>query len=254
MPNNNTNANNRKIKSALDLLNRQVNDLYSTTYFTTDNSAEFKSQITDRLDDAIRKSTQIDDEFKDISNTSKLFKKLLKNNANLSGSKLAKNFGNGSDNDISTLFQSNELIASIMDNYTKVKWITELDNEFDLICKYMTKLQAALDIKRDAVLCSDSYTKKFLNVRAKGENPSSDRNVVIQNNIDEMIKKYDLTNKLEMWYEDTSKYGEEFVYCVPYSVALNQLLKRKAKTNYALTESTIDLKKEKAFVSFKNFN
>ena len=233
------NANQRKIDKSLDLLRQRVNDLYNNTYYSNDNSEEFKTQVTDKLDDAIRKSTQQDEEFKNISNTSKLFRKLLKNttSSNSAQAKLDKAFGKGGDDDISSLFQSSDLIASMMESYSKTKWITELDNEFDLICKYMTKLQAALDIKRDAVLCSDSYTKEFLEVHAKGENPQSDRNAAIQNNIAEMIKKYDLSNKAETWYEDTSKYGEEFVYCVPYSTALEQLLRRKQNTSYSITES-----------------
>lgn len=233
------NANQRKIDKSLDLLRQRVNDLYNNTYYSNDNSEEFKTQVTDKLDDAIRKSTQQDEEFKNISNTSKLFRKLLKNttSSNSAQAKLDKAFGKGGDDDISSLFQSSDLIASMMESYSKTKWITELDNEFDLICKYMTKLQAALDIKRDAVLCSDSYTKEFLEVHAKGENPQSDKNAAIQNNIAEMIKKYDLSNKAETWYEDTSKYGEEFVYCVPYSTALEQLLRRKQSTSYSITES-----------------
>ena len=240
MPDNN--ANRRKINSALDMLRKQVDDLYTSTYYTRDSSEELKTQVTDRLDDAIRKSTQGDDEFQNISNTSKLFRKLLKPDGSSASNKLAKNFGNGGDDDISNLFQSPNIVASIMDSYSKTKWIADLDNEFDMICRYMPKLQAALDIKRDAVLCSDSYSKEFLNVRVKGENPSSDRNGAIQNNIAEMIKKYDLSNKAEKWYDDTAKYGEEIVYCVPYSVALDQLLKRKKNTSYSLTESSIDLK------------
>ena len=237
-----TNANRRKINSSLDMLRKQVDDLYTSTYYTRDSSEELKTQVTDRLDDAIRKSTQGDDEFQNISNTSKLFRKLLKPDGSSASNKLAKNFGNGGDDDISNLFQSPNIVASIMDSYSKTKWIADLDNEFDMICRYMPKLQAALDIKRDAVLCSDSYSKEFLNVRVKGENPSSDRNGAIQNNIAEMIKKYDLSNKAEKWYDDTAKYGEEIVYCVPYSIALDQLLKRKNNTSYSLTESSIDLK------------
>ena len=240
MPDNN--ANRRKINSSLDMLRKQVDDLYTSTYYTRDSSEELKTQVTDRLDDAIRKSTQGDDEFQNISNTSKLFRKLLKPDGSSASNKLAKNFGNGGDDDISNLFQSPNIVASIMDSYSKTKWIADLDNEFDMICRYMPKLQAALDIKRDAVLCSDSYSKEFLNVRVKGENPSSDRNGAIQNNVAEMIKKYDLSNKAEKWYDDTAKYGEEIVYCVPYSVALDQLLKRKNNTSYSLTESSIDLK------------
>ena len=170
------NANSRKISKDLDLLRKQLGDLYSNTYYSSDNSEEFKSQITDRLDNAIRNSTRDDNEYNNIANTSKLFKKLIKsgNDNGLAGNKLTKSFGTGSDNDISSLFQTNELVSSLMDNYSKTKWIKELDDEFDLITKYMPKLQSALDIKRDAVLCADSYTKEFLNIRPKGENPSSE--------------------------------------------------------------------------------
>ena len=238
------NKNQRKLNSSLDLLKKQVGDLYTSTYYTRDDSEEMKTQVSDRLDDAIRKSTSGDDEFQNISNTSKLFRKLLKSDNSGASAKLDRAFGQGGNDDISTMFQSPDIVASIMDSYSKTKWIVDLDNEFDLICKYMPKLQAALDIKRDAVLCSDSYSKEFLNVRAKGENPSSDKNIAIQNNISNMIKKYQLSQKAETWYEDTSKYGEEFVYCVPYKSALTELLNKKKNTSYSMTESvsTKDLK------------
>lgn len=246
MPDNSKNQ--RKINNSLDMLKKQVGDLYTQTYYTRDTSEELKTQVSDRLDDAIRKSTTGDDEFQNISNTSKLFRKLLKPDNSTAASKLNKGFGNGGDDDISTMFQSPDIVASIMDSYSKTKWIADLDNEFDLICRYMPKLQAALDIKRDAVLCSDSYNKEFLNVRAKGENPSSDKNISIQNNIANMIKKYQLSQKTEQWYENTSKYGEEFIYCVPYKTALAELLKRKRNTSYSLSEAIIESKDLKDYM------
>lgn len=238
------NANQRKINNSLDALKKQVGDLYTSTYYTQDNSEEMKTQVQDRLDDAIRRSTQGDEEYKNISNTSKLFRKALSNNGKGGNANtLISSFGKGDDKDITAIFENPNIMASIMDSYSKTKWITQLDQEFDLICKYMTKLQTALDIKRDAVLCSDSYTKEFLTVRAKGENPSSDKNVTIQNNINEMIKKYKLSDNAEKWYDDTSKYGEEFVYCIPYDIALNQLLRKKKDTSYIYTtESTVSEK------------
>lgn len=242
------NKSQRKINNSLDLLKQQVGDLYTQTYYTRDNSEELKNQVSDRLDDAIRKSTLGDDEFQNISNTSKLFRKLLKPDNSAAANKLDRAFGNGGDDDISTMFQSPDIVASIMDSYSKTKWIADLDNEFDLICRYMPKLQAALDIKRDAVLCSDSYNKEFLNVRAKGENPSSDKNIAIQNNIANMIKKYQLSQKAEQWYENTSKYGEEFIYCVPYKTALSQLLKRKQNTSYSLSEAVVTSKELKDYM------
>lgn len=243
---NDKNANQRKINNSLDLLDRQVNDLYRTTYSTTNTSEELKSQLSDKLDDAIKKSTQEDGDIQNLSNTSKIIMKLMKPENNGASNKLSKSFGKGVGDDISVLFNNAGVQASLMDTYAKTKWITELDNEFDLICKYMPKLQAALDIKRDAVLCSDSYTKEFLNVRPRYENPTSSANAAISNNIEEMVKKYDLSNRAEKWYENTSKYGEQFVYCVPYSSAFQELLKRKNNTGYNAAiqhESTISSNK-----------
>lgn len=243
---NDKNASQRKINNSLDLLDRQVNDLYRTTYSTTNTSEELKSQLSDKLDDAIKKSTQEDGDIQNLSNTSKIIMKLMKPENNGASNKLSKSFGKGAGDDISVLFNNAGVQASLMDTYAKTKWITELDNEFDLICKYMPKLQAALDIKRDAVLCSDFYTKEFLNVRPRYENPTSSANAAISSNIEEMIKKYDLSNRAEKWYENTSKYGEQFVYCVPYSSAFQELLKRKNNTGYAATiqhESTISSNK-----------
>ena len=243
---NDKNANQTKINNSLDLLDRQVSDLYTTTYSTPTTSEELKSQLSDKLDDAIKKSTQEDGDIQNLSNTSKIIMKLMKPENNGASNKLNKSFGKGVGDDISVLFNNAGVQASLMDTYAKTKWITELDNEFDLICKYMPKLQAAVDIKRDAVLCSDSYTKEFLNVRPRYENPTSSANAAISSNIEEMIKKYDLSNRAEKWYENTSKYGEQFVYCVPYSSAFQELLKRKNNTGYAATiqhESTISSNK-----------
>lgn len=243
---NDKNASQRKINNSLDLLDRQVNDLYRTTYSTTNTSEELKSQLSDKLDDAIKKSTQEDVDIQNLSNTSKIIMKLMKPENNGASNKLSRSFGKGVGDDISVLFNNAGVQASLMDTYAKTKWITELDNEFDLICKYMPKLQAALDIKRDAVLCSDSYTKEFLNVRPRYENPTSSANAAISSNIEEMIKKYDLSNRAEKWYENTSKYGEQFVYCVPYSSAFQELLRRKNNTGYTATiqhESTISSNK-----------
>ena len=242
MANEKKTANQKKINDSLDLLNRQVSDLYTTTYSTTTTSDDLRSQLSDKLDDAIKKSTEEDSDIQNLSNTSKIIMKLMKPETNTASAKLNRSFGKGTGDDISALFQDSSIQASLMDTYAKTKWITELDNEFDLICKYMPKLQVALDIKRDAVLCSDSYTKEFLNVRPKYENPTSSKNAAITANIDEMIKKYDLSNRAEKWYENTSKYGEQFVYCVPYSSAFAELMKRRKNTGYANTfnhESTI---------------
>ena len=237
MPNNDDkNKTSRKINALLDYLDKQTSDIHRRTYFGTDTADNIYSLVSDDLDDAIRRATDGDPEYQNVSNITRLLQKITKDNNASASSKLDSAFGTGSDNDISNLFQNNEMMASLMDTYAKTKWIVELDNEFDIICKYMPKLQAALDIKRDAVLCSDSYSKEFLTIQPKNMSSNSDSGS-IQENIRNLKRIYKLEENVEKWYEDTAKYGEEFVYCVPYDLALKELLKRKGNTSYQLSES-----------------
>lgn len=263
MPNDNKN-NSRKINDLLDYLDKQTSDLHRSTYFSTDTSSNIYDTITTDLDDAIRKATDGDDEFKNLSNVTKLLQKVVdKPGFNGADTKLVKGFGKDNDNDISTLFQSSDMVASLMETYAKTKWVSELDSEFDIICKYMPKLQTALDLLRDVILCSDSYSKQFLNIVPVNQAPGSDGNAAIQNNIREMIKKYDLENKSEFWLDHILKYGEEVIYLVPYNLAFAELLKRKRNTSSnALSESSFtikdiipqDLQKQKMYASVVNEN
>lgn len=228
----------RRNNELLDKLDDQLSSLYRTTYFKDEIDDTLFDRVSDELTDTIRKVTDNDPEYQNLSNITSLYQK-LSNRLNSSGDAIISNFGKNNDKDISTLFQTNEMMASLMEVYARTKWITELDSEFDMICKYMPKLKVALDIKRDAVLCSDSYTKEFITITPKNETAGDAKNTEIQNNIKNMMKKYDINSKVEKWYEDTSLYGEEFVYIVPYSTAMEQLLARKNNTSYMMSEATV---------------
>ena len=175
--------NNRKLSKALDNLDNQISDLYTTTYHVSDVQDLLYNKITDDLDDSIAKATG-DDEYKNLSNISKLYQK-LSNKISVDSTQI--NIGKGNDSDISTLFQSPDVMSGIMDAYAKTKSIKEFDNEFDTICKYMPKLQTALDIKKDAVLCSDLYSKKFIRILPKNDTQQQSKKVVLENNIDNLI-------------------------------------------------------------------
>lgn len=234
----------RRNNELLDKLDNQLDNLYKSTYFSDTTSDELFDSVSDELSDSIRKITDNDPEYQNLSNITTLYQKLA-NKVKGSGDLLISNLGKDNDKDISTLFQTNEMMASLMEVYARTKWITELDSEFDMICKYMPKLKAALDIKRDAVLCSDSYTKEYITITAKNETSGEDKNTEIQNNISNMRKLYNLNDVVERWYEETALYGETFVYVVPYSTAMEELLARKNNTSYAVSEASIVLENSK---------
>ena len=232
---------NKKINNKLDTLEDRIDDLYSSTYHTSTVQDKIYDIVMASLDDSILKSTGGDDTYQNLSNISRLYQKLSKN---ITDDSITTNFGKGNDKDIASLFQSPELVGNIIDTYAKSKWVKELDNEFDVIWKYMPKLQTALDIKKDAVLCSDSYSKEFARIVPKNDTQQSSKKIVLENNIENLKKKYDLENRIEKWYDTTSKYGEDLVYCVPYDVALKKLMERKVGNGgYAsVSESVVDSK------------
>ena len=234
---NNKSRNSRSLNNLLDRLDQQTDDLYRSTYYGNNTNDVLYNKLTTDIDDAIRKVTDGDQEYKDLSNITKLLQKSLKRGD--ASMQIDTNFGKGNDKDVTSVLMNGELVTTLMETYAKTRWVTELDAEYDIVTKYMPKLQTALDIQRDAVLCSDSYSKEFLNIHIKNGTPGSTRSAVINKNIEELKKTYKLEDNAELWYDDTSKYGEEFVYCVPYNLAFKQLLARKDNTSYtgSLTES-----------------
>ena len=60
------------------------------------------------------------------------------------------------------LFADNNIINSLSLNQDYMKYIYAEDYQYDMICKYMPPLETALDIKKDNVLSSDSFSKVSL--------------------------------------------------------------------------------------------
>ena len=136
--NDDKNKTSRKINALLDYLDKQTSDIHRRTYFGTDTADNIYSLVSDDLDDAIRRATDGDPEYQNVSNITRLLQKITKDNNASASSKLDSAFGTGTDNDISNLFQNNEMMASLMDTYAKTKWITR--SKYDL-SKHVASLQ-----------------------------------------------------------------------------------------------------------------
>ena len=108
---------------------------------------------------------------------------------------LEKMFDNGLvSDDLYSLFMSN-------------RYLKELDNEIDTVCKYMPKLEEALAVQKDCVLSADHFSKDFLNF----EYPSSGKDAdLFSERAKDLKRKYDLQRLAEEIYEDTSKYGNPY--------------------------------------------
>lgn len=205
---------NKNIVSQLKILRDRMNSVYRDTYSTEPNRQQNLDALTDDIETAV--SNIMNRSSNDISGISKMYTKI----------KLDKVVSDKKYTDsIVGYFENNEVVNQLITTYMDNRWIKELDMEIDTVCKYMPKLEDALDAIKDAVLSADNFEKEFVSFESPEASPSE---------ISKFSKKmslikeaYNAEDAIERWYCNTSKYGETFIYNVPYSKAVKVLLDRK---------------------------
>ena len=208
------NDSNKNINKKIDDLNTSIDNLYQKTYSTrADNKndlSRINSNINTSVDDLLSKING-----QDVSNISSLYVRLQRKE-------------NASADDVQTAMEQLVTDNSVMDSINMEnteKYIQSENYQYDLICKYMPKLEDAIEIKKDNVLSADSFTKEFIN--AKANKSDEDFLQIFSSRAKNIKKKYKVEDMFEDIYYDTAKYGECFVYHVPYKTAFEKLLKRK---------------------------
>ena len=204
------------IRRLANLIQGNTDDLYRSTYYSDPSNKQqlqaLKADITSTIKDIMSNNSDVAGE----TNISKLYERLLLSAQN--DPDLVKGF--------ESIFGDNDFVNNLTASYLDNRWVRAVDMEIDEICKYMPKLQEALDTITDNVLSADSFNKDFLNmVNPLGDGDTSKQQ--FDKNIADMKKDYKLLKLIKEIYEKTSKYGECFVYCVPYEKAIQRLLDRK---------------------------
>ena len=148
-----------------------------------------------------------------IPSVSKLYSRMA---ANGSGA-------NNMDNELERMFDNGIVSDELYGMFVSNRYNKELDNEIDTVCKYMPKLEEALQVQRDCVLSADHFSKDFLSFTK----PGTEDETVFNERAKDLKIKYDLNRLVDEIYMDTAKYGEQFVYRVPYSIAIGKLLATK---------------------------
>lgn len=204
---------NRNIQNIAKGISGNMDDLYRSTYMSTPQQSSDLEDLNTRINNSIDNIVNRNMETIGIPSVSKLYARMASNgsNSNQMVNELEKMFDNGMvSDDLYGLFVSN-------------RYLKELDNEIDTVCKYMPKLEEALQVQRDCVLSADHFSKDFLSCR----NPGTEDETVFNERIKDLKIKYDLNRLVDEIYMDTAKYGEQFVYRVPYSIAIGKLLATK---------------------------
>ena len=205
----------KKIDRQLDDLSNAVDNMYQNTYQSRIDSKKDMENIVSGIDNSIDSLlSKINGQ--NASDLSSLYTRIQNKN----------NSGSTFEEELSKLFDDSGQILDTINVDNIRKSIQAEDYQYDLICQYMTKLEDALEIKKDNVLSSDNFTKDCINVVPR---KSSEEFLRTFSDKASLVKeKYDVENLADEIYYDVSKYGEYFLYLVPYKVAFDRLLKRKS--------------------------
>jgi hypothetical protein len=207
------------IGSTLKTINSLMDGIYKATYNSDRNSMDSINKATKDIEDSIANIISRNN-MADISNMSKLYTRMKLNE-----------LGNDKDlvEGVKNFFEDPLATQSLLSIYTENRWIKDLDAEYDAILKYMPRLAEALKAKKECVLSSDNFSKTFLNESSRNISEDTDH-ALFASRMEQLKEKFKSQAFFEETYDNTSKYGEDFIYCVPYSRAIGDLLKRKGNT------------------------
>lgn len=200
-------------------------NLYGKTYYTSYDNKKILNTAINKMDNSIDNLLNKVEDTAGFSNISRLYTRAQ----NKQNSKLNKN--------IEEIFGNETLMGDLFSMYSQNAFIKDLNGEIDAVCKYMPQLEEALDVKKDNVLCADSFNKDFINIQRPKQNKTENYDAKIR----EIKKVYDLLEYIDNLYYDISKYGERFVYIVPYSKAISKVLNQnniiKVQENQIIIEN-----------------
>ena len=208
------------LKGLMNRVNRSMDSLYTSTYYANPNNAKALDNLRSRIDSNIDKIVNANMDTMGIPSVSKLYSRMkldLDNRSDMQGQTISDYFD--------TALNYDDFFATFQNN----RYLLEMDAEIDSTCKYFPDLEEALMVLKEGVLSPDYFSKDFLTLSTTDSDSKDD----FDENVKQMKQRYGLLPFIEDTYYHTSKYGEDFIYCVPYATALSRLLTDKPKTAYS---------------------
>lgn len=187
---------------------------YKKSHFSQPSNSNDLDFIKTSLDNTIDNIVGKNEEEHGLPSISGLYNKIQGDNKDSASSSMV---------DLEQMFTDSANSTNMMASIVQNNQIREYDSEIDTILMYVPSLEDALEAKKDNVLSADHFNKDFLNIVDSTKTLDEE---TIKKNFEQLKKDYNLIDKLEHFYEHTAKYGETFVYLVPYKKALAQLLAR----------------------------
>lgn len=207
-----------------------MDSLYSKTYMATPQQSNALKGLNDEINAHIDNIVNRNMDSKGVPSVSSLYTRIADANKANGGSKIVDS--------LETMFDSGIMGTDIHEAFMANRYLRELDTEIDTVCSYMPSLEEALDVQKDCVLSADHFSKDFLNFVHPGHGVDD---TLFNERVKDLKKKYGLAQLVEDIYSDTAKYGEKFIYKVPFNTAIGKLLASKPDSSLVppLNESTI---------------
>lgn len=206
-----------KLTDIMNRINKTMKSTYTSTYFSQPNNSDLLNSLRDKIDYNIDRIVNNNMDTAGVPSVSKLYSRLK---IDLERSNRALNGTPG--NMFEDVLNYNDFYATFQSNH----YLLEMDAEIDSTCKYFPDLEEAISVMREGVLSPDYFSKDFLTLT-----PTSNQNLdIFEERAKDLKKRYSLLTFCNDIFYETSKYGETFIYLVPYKVALSRLLTNKPNT------------------------
>ena len=193
-------------------ISNMLNGLYRRAYMTQPDAKDELDASDANISDTVERIISDSSYKTGLNNISTLYAKLLRSRG-----------GTASNDDMNQIFGNDmELSGSLYNAFFNNKNLKDYDAEIDMICKYMPKLDAALSTLLDNVLSADHFAKDYITLAETNFSMVSDQKT-IANNVELIKHKYNLAEKFQDIAYNAMKYGEEFVYVIPYAAAISRL-------------------------------
>ena len=186
-----------------------IDDLYKKTYFNqNDRSLDYiRNKMNTTLDNILGDNVTN----YGVPNISRLYERIKLKEVQGDKTVIKK---------VEDIFGDRAVLDNLIASYNQNKYIKDFDEEIDTVLKYMPQLEEALEVKKDNVLSADHFSKDFLNLSST----TKGNETLFNDRVVELKDKYNLLEFVEKSYSSTAKYGEDYIYVVPYAKALQKLI------------------------------
>lgn len=209
-----------------DSITTNINHIYQRSWFNTTNDKDTREGIAKDINSHLDNILSNNLDKSGLSNISNLYKRIIQSQDDSHTIDAFKK-----------MFSDQGFMASVFSSYSQNRYLYDYDAEVDTILKYMSKLEECIAILRDNVISTDHFSKDYISAINISDTSNDD---IFNRRLDEIKATYGLLEKFEKWYTNGSKYGEEFVYHVPYSKEISRLVKDKDAMNKITTSMNLE--------------